>query len=414
MRGVPEQVVAAIPQPHAIWCGVLTIPSRQHVRGARYGTSDRMALVSGHRLLLRALRPAALVICTFLVGESAAAATKIGFIGLRHGHAWRQLSDISGIDEADFVGVAESIPGLVDAAKKIQPNARYASDYRAFVKETQPEIVWAFVENNRHLEIVEFLAPLGIHVIFEKPLAGSYADAVRIRMLANKHGIKVMTNYQMAWWAANHELHRMASEGSIGKVWRLHGVVGNAGPAPRDLRRKVFFDWLTDPDANGGGALVDFGIYSATWAIWHLGLPQHVFATVSHLQPDRFPKVEDNAVCVLAYPNAVGIFEASWDLPRGFQHLEVFGREGSLSLARDSLTIQAGRGAAAPVKNPALAPADQHPVRYMIDRVRSGQPLEHIVALDLNVDAVQILEAAKVSAQEQRPVRLPLPAPARD
>ena len=351
-----------------------------------------------------------MAVCMFLVGESAAAATKIGFIGLRHGHAWRQLSDISGIEEADFVGVAESIPGLVEAAKEIQPDARYASAYQDFVRETRPEIVWAFVENSRHLEMVEFLAPLGIHVIFEKPLAGNYADAVRIRELAERHGIEVMTNYQMAWWAANHHLRRMALEGTIGKVWRLHGIVGNSGPAPRDLRRKVFFDWLTDPDANGGGALVDFGIYSATWAIWHLGLPQQVYATVRHLQPDRFPRVEDSASFVLTYPEAVGVFEASWALPRGFQHLEVFGLEGSLSLARDSLTVQAGRKPAVSVESPALAPAARHPVRYMIDRITRGQPLEHIVALDLNVDAVQILEAAKISAQERRPVTLPLPA----
>ncbi|MDE0621926.1 MAG: Gfo/Idh/MocA family oxidoreductase [Bryobacterales bacterium] len=374
-----------------------------------------MAIVLRHQLLSGGLRPFFVVACIALVfSESVAAATKVGFIGLRHGHAWRQLSEISDIDEADFVGVAESIPGLVEEAKKIQPNARYAADYRAFVKETRPDIVWAFVANNRHLEIVEFLAPLGIHVIFEKPLAGSYADALRIRELATKHGIEVMTNYQMAWWAANHQLRRMVSEGSIGKVWRLHGVVGNSGPAPRDLRRKVFFDWLTDPDANGGGALIDFGIYNATWAIWHLGLPQQVYATVTQLQPERFPKVEDNAVFVLTYPEAVGIFEGSWDLPRGFQHLEVFGHEGSLSLARDSLTLQAGRKPATAVNSAALAPVASHPVRYMIDRVTSRQPLEHIVALDLNVDAVQILEAAKVSASEQRPVQLPLPTPTRD
>ena len=374
-----------------------------------------MALVFRHRASPVNFPAVVALACLAIVfSESVAAATKVGFIGLRHGHAWRQLAEISDIAEADFVGVAESIPGLVEAAKEIQPKARYAADYRAFIKETQPEIVWAFVENNRHLEIVEFLAPLGVHVIFEKPLAGSYADAVRIRELASEHDIHVMTNYQMAWWAANHQLRRMVSEGSIGKVWRLHGVVGNSGPAPRDLRRKVFFDWLTDPDANGGGALVDFGIYSATWAMWHLGLPQHVYATASQLQPGRFPKVEDNAVFMLVYPEAVGIFEASWDLPRGFQHLEVFGLEGSLSLARDSLTIQAGRKAATPVDSAALAPVASHPVRYMIDRVTGRQPLEHIVALDLNVDAVQILEAAKISASEQRPVQLPLPVPARD
>ena len=142
---------------------------------------------------------------------------------------------------------------------------------------------------------------------------------MRIREIANQHGIKVMTNYQMAWWSANHELRRLTASGKIGKVWRLHGVVGNGGPSPRDLQRKVFFDWLTDPVANGAGALVDFGIYSATWAMWHLGLPTHVYATVNHLQPDRFPKVEDNAVFVLTYPDSVGVFEASWDLPRGFR-----------------------------------------------------------------------------------------------
>ena len=367
-----------------------------------------MALVL--RIPVRSIgcRSGLLAFTLLAAGELLAESVKVGFIGLRHGHSWRQLSDISGIDEAEFVGVAESIPGLVDEARKVQPETHYASDYREFVRSRKPEIVWAFVENNRHLEIVEFLAPLGIHVIFEKPLAGSYADAVRIRELAREHGIQVMTNYQMAWWPSNHEMRRQAAEGKIGKVWRLHGVVGNGGPAPRDLRRKVFFDWLTDPKANGAGALVDFGIYSATWAVWHLGLPSNVYATVNSLQPDRFPKVEDNAVMVLSYPHGVGIFEGSWDLPRGFQQLELFGRTGSLSLDRDSLAYRDGREKAVDIEAAPLGPADSHPIRYMIDRVSAGKPLEHIVALNINVDAVQILEAAKRSARTLRSVPLPL------
>ena len=355
-------------------------------------------------------RALTLAIGALLACSALAAETRIGFVGLRHGHAWRQLADISKIPDARFVGVAESIPGLVEEARKVQPEAHYASDYKAFVRQRKPEIVWAFVENNRHLEMVEFLAPLGIHVIFEKPLAGSYRDALRIRDLARQHGIEVMTNYQMAWWPTNHELRRQASSGTIGKVWRLHGVVGNGGPAPRDLRRKVFFDWLTDPAANGAGALVDFGIYNATWALWHLGLPKSLHATVHRLQPERFPKVEDNAVLVLNYPDAVGIFEGSWNLPRGFQQLEIFGREGSLAMDRGALTLRAGRGKEQQVRPRELAPEAGHPVRYMIDRVRRGEPLEHIVALDINVDAVQILEAAKLSAEKGRAVTLPLPA----
>ena len=343
------------------------------------------------------------------IADAVAETTRIGFIGLRHGHAWGHLGAISGIAEAEFVGVAESIPVLVEAAKEIQPDAHYAADYRKFVKERQPEIVWAFVENNRHLEIVEFLAPLGIHVMFEKPLAGSYRDAVRIQEIAREHGIKVMTNYQMAWLPANHAMRRLASEGKIGRVWRLHGVVGNGGPSPRNPRSKVFFDWLTDPEANGGGALVDFGIYNAIWAVWHLGLPDSVYASVHQLQPDRFPKVDDNAVLVLSYPNHVGVFESSWNLPRGSRQLEIFGDKGSLFVDRDQLAYREGRRDPVPVEVANPDPAESNPVRYIIDRVTRNKPLDHIVALDTNVDAVQILEAAKLSAKSGGAVTLPLP-----
>lgn len=357
------------------------------------------------------LRPSMLFVSLLIVGQAAAETVKIGFIGLRHGHSWRQLRDVTDIAGADFVGVAESIPELVEAAREVQPDAHFSTDYREFVTARDPDVVWAFVENNRHLEIVEFLAPLGIHVIFEKPLAGTYRDAVRIGELAREHGIKVMTNYQMAWWASNHELRRLASEGKIGRPWRLHGVVGNGGPSPRDFQRKVFFEWLTDPERNGAGALVDFGIYSAVWAVWHLGLPQSVSATVHQLQPDRFPKTDDNAVLVLSYPNAVGVFEASWNLPRGFQQLEVLGSTGSLAMNRQQLTHQSKGKRPAQVELAKLDEASSHPVRYMIDRVTSGKPLEHIVALDLNIAAVQVLEAAKLSARDKRSVALPLEMP---
>ena len=381
-------------------------PTQAH--SERFATMGPMirnfACRGGHRLLL---------VCALMLpfADAIAETTRIGFIGLRHGHSWRQLQDISGITEAEFVGVAESIPELVKAAKEVQPDAYYASDYRNFVKERQPEIVWAFVENNRHLEIVEFLAPLGVHVIFEKPLAGSYRDAVRIQEIARKHGIKVMTNYQMAWLPSNQAMRRLASEGKVGRIWRLHGVVGNGGPSPRNATSKVFFDWLTDPDANGGGALVDFGIYNAIWAVWHLGLPERVYASIHQLQPERFPKVDDNAVLVLSYPNHVGVFEASWNLPRGFRQLEIFGDQGSLFVTRDQVAFGDGRKAPVPMELSQPDAAASNPVRYMIDRVSRDKPLEHIVALDINVDAVQILEAAKVSAKAGREVPLPLPRP---
>ena len=44
----------------------------------------------------------------------------------------------------------------------------------------------------------------------------------------------------------------------------------------------------------------------------------------------------------------------------------------------------------------------------MIDHVVNDKPLDHIVAVDINVQAVEILEAAKQSIRESRAVHLPI------
>ena len=93
---------------------------------------------------------------------------------------------------------------------------------------------------------------------------------------------------------------------------------------------------------------MDFGIYSATWAAWHLGLPTAVYGSAQQLQPERFPKVDDNAVIVLTYPQGMGVFEASWNLPRGYQQLEVIGSKGSIAMNRAEATLQASRSSRPP------------------------------------------------------------------
>src|SRR5260370_37151852 len=129
----------------------------------------------------------------------AAAPPKIAVIGLLHSHGWSQLPNMVKGDVVKLVGVAEEHPELVAEAKKagVADNLIFP-DYNKMLDDVKPDFVWAFVENNRHLEIVKACAPRKIHVIFEKPLASPAADAMAIRDPARKHGINVMTNYQLA------------------------------------------------------------------------------------------------------------------------------------------------------------------------------------------------------------------------
>lgn len=335
---------------------------------------------------------------------------KIAVAGLVHSHVWGHLGRMAKGEAAKLVGVAEANPELVAEAKKLTgPEVPYFDDYRKMLEQAKPDIVWAFVENNRHLEIVQACAPRGIHVMFEKPLAAGFKEALAIQRLARQHGIQVMTNYQMAWWPANYAMKVQADAGAVGKVWRLRGIVGHGGPGSTGTRSKYFFEWLTDPVKNGGGALVDFGCYNALWAVWYLGRPDTVYAHVNQLRPETFPKVDDNSTLVLSYKNAVAILEGSWDLPRSFQDLEVFGLQGSLYLGGGKVELRKGRGAAQEVALTPLAPERAEPVTYLVNCLREKKAVEGLVALDINLDVVEILEAARESIRTGRAVKLPLP-----
>jgi len=332
---------------------------------------------------------------------------KIAIVGLVHSHVWGHLGTILKSKDVKLVGIAEPNPALRAEAEKAGVDKTLLTDenYTQMLDRLKPEIVWAFVENNRHLEIVKACAPRKINVIFEKPLASTGADAREVKELATQYGIRVQTNYQMAWWPANY-VAKKAAETELGQVYRLRGVVGHGGPGSQGPRSQYFFAWLTDPVKNGAGALMDFGCYNALWSLWYLGKPETVYAHANHLRPETFPKVEDNADLILGYKNGVGIFEASWDLPRSYQDLEVYGLKGSVYMEQKAVTLQKGREKAHTLDLTPLAPEESEPVAYMASRIRQNKQIEGVTAIDINVGVIEIIDAAKESIASGKAVRL--------
>jgi predicted dehydrogenase len=138
-----------------------------------------------------------------------------------------------------------------------------------------------------------------------------------------------------------------------------------------------------------------------------MGRPDSVYAQVNHLRPETFPKVEDNADLTLSYKKGVGIFEGSWDLPRGFQDLEVFGLKGSLYMTNGKVELRTGKQTKEVDVAP-LAPERAEPVAYMVDCLRNKRPVEGLVAIDINLGVNEIIEAAKMSVASGKAVKLPL------
>src|SRR5687767_11960233 len=111
---------------------------------------------------------------------------------------------------------------------------------------------------------------------------------------------------------------------------------------------------------------------------------------------------------LLSYKGGVGIFEGSWDLPRGYQDLEVFGLGGSVYMRNGHVELRKSRAAAEEAKINPLPPERSDPIAYMIHCIREKKAPEGLVALDINVGVNEIIEAAKMSVKTGKAIALPL------
>lgn len=349
-----------------------------------------------------------LAILIALCAPLAAQQPTIALVGLRHSHTWGHLERLAKSAPVKLIAVAEADPELVAEARKVtSAEVRYFSDYNAMLDEMKPTMVWAFVENNRHHEVVQACGPRKVHVIFEKPLAATHAQAKLIRDLARKNGIEVLTNFSSAFSPAYHAIKAAVDSGELGAPWRLRVTTGHGGVFPKSGRNRIFHEWLIDPVKNGAGALMDFGCYNVLYSLYLLGRPLSVYAYALHLRPQDFPQVDDSVVMVLTYKNAVAILEQSWDLPPNSGGLELVSYEGAIRMEGNKLEIRKGRNAPTALPAPPLQPERSDAIEYMVHCLRTKQPVEGLVSLNYTVAVNEIIDAAKLSIKKGQPVPLP-------
>ena len=344
---------------------------------------------------------------------SGTAKTRLAVVGLDHDHVWSLLKDIAGEPSAELVAIAESDAALVGRAQKEAPaSVKFYADYVAMLDEAKPEAVIVATSNDRHLEILRQCAKRHIHYSTEKPMAASAADAREMERLAREANIKLMVNYWNAWVAPSHELFHRVRAGEVGPIQKIIVQYGHRGPKEIGVSQQ-FANWLYDPVRNGGGAIMDFGCYGAELSLWLKGRPTRVYATTRKMKVEQNNKVDDDATIVLDYPDATAIIEASWDWPYTKDQVEVFGPKGSL-LARHNTLQYRSADARGPNVAPdgesvtldALPKETSNPISYFVDCIRNNKPIEDPVSARLNVQVMEILDAARESARTGKPQEL--------
>ncbi len=326
---------------------------------------------------------------------------RVAVVGLVHDHALGLFGALKANKDVVLVGVAEANKELVARYEK-----RFGLDAGLFYGElgrmleaTKPDAVLVYTSIADHRKVIEAAAERGIAAMVEKPLATTVADAEAIAATARKHHVAVVVNYETTWYASNAEAIRMARAGRLGEIRRVVVHDGHEGPKEIGVSGE-FLGWLTDPEANGGGSLFDFGCYGADLMTVLMGgaVPESVTAVTMTDKPGIYPKVDDDATVIVRYQGAQAVLQPSWNWPFSRKDMEVYGATGyAVTEAQSGLRVRlAGEAGERRVEAPALAGTDRDSLDYLVGVLRGEVKSEgDLGALDTNVVVVKILAAAR-------------------
>lgn len=250
---------------------------------------------------------------------------KIGVIGCGGIANAKHLPSLSKLPElCEIVAFCDLIPQRAqEAAEKYgAPDARTYTDYRELLADPKIDVVHVLTPNVAHCQITIDAFEAGKHVMCEKPMAPTAADAQRMIDAARRAGKKFTIGYQNRFREDAQTLYKACRQGALGRVYfaKAHAT-----------RRKAVPTWgvFTNKELQGGGCLIDIGTHALDLTLWCMDNyePESVSGSVYYelgknpegnkfgdWDPETFD-VEDSAFGYIKMKDGATIFlESSWAL----------------------------------------------------------------------------------------------------
>ena len=195
-----------------------------------------------------------------------------------------------------------------------------------------PDAIVVTSANAHHRDLVLEAARRGVHVLCEKPLATTLADAREMVEACREAGVVLMTAFPVHFAPEVTALRAAISDGSLGEVVGLTGTNNGKLPAGRD--------WFTDVELAGGGAMVDHTVHIAEILDSVFGPPATVHAVTNRiLYAERAGEgAETGGLVTLTYDSGlIATIDCSWSQPAdaptwGGLRLQALGTGGQLQI----------------------------------------------------------------------------------
>ncbi|MET7731500.1 Gfo/Idh/MocA family oxidoreductase [Streptomyces sp. NPDC005402] len=300
-------------------------------------------------------------------------------------------ADLVDLPDAEVVAVASRSEASAKAFAERFGIERAYGDWGALAEDTDIDVVYVATPHAAHRAAAGLCLEAGRNVLCEKAFTLNTREAEELVRLAKDHGRFLM---EAMWMYCNPMVRRLKAlvdDGAIGEVRTVQADFGLAGPFPPSHR-------LRDP-AQGGGALLDLGVYPVSFAQLLLGEPSDVTAKAVlseegvDLQTGALLSWDGGALASLHCSLTGGTATIASvtgslgriDIPDGFFHPDRF------VLHRD------GRDPEEFVADPADGPRNslKHEAREVMRALRAGETESSLVPLEGTLAVMRTLDAIR-------------------
>lgn len=245
-----------------------------------------------------------------------------GKIGHIHAQGYRQLPSVR-------IAAVADVDERAGRAFAQEFGANYYRDYRRLL-EADVDAVSIGVPDRLHYPVAIAAAEAGKHVLLEKPMCASLAEADRIIAAYRERGLKLMLAFRHRYHAEIQMAKRIIDAGRLGCPVTALDALSGGGPAGSG----AWTPWYWDKNLAVGGILTSAGIHGIDRMRWLIGSNvEEVHGYMGTFGHEG--ELEDNLVASLRFESgAIGSIVQNFNfftLP-GKYDLELYGTRGAIRI----------------------------------------------------------------------------------
>lgn len=312
---------------------------------------------------------------------------RVAMLSRWHVHANEYCNAIRQHEDADVVAVWDERPDR-GSAWATELDVPFEPNYDTLLARSDIDAVCVVTPTNIHADVMIAAANSGKHTFTEKVLTIQVEEAVRVAEAVKANNVTFCISFPRRCLPEIKYAKQALDDGLIGELTFARIRVAHAGSS-RDWLPPHFYD----PEACGGGAMMDLGAHGMYLARWLAGKPKHVASVFTNITERA---VEDNAVSVIEFESgAIVVNETSFVAYPDSYSLELDGTEGGVRMLspRDGVELRSDHvDAKGWQKITDLPERGVSPINQWIDGCTKGTPIEF--GITDAVELTEIMEAA--------------------